>query len=248
MFVTHTQPVAARQGTDSVRHGYGRFLQVDPLGYDGDINLYGYVANNPVNNVDPDGQACMALNSSSPYCTRSYLYDKLDALHGHKTSFFAAAAVTNRALANLDYPFAPIFVGSVGSEAKGFLEGLGRGLYASNLRLVGDLGPDKAQNDHAFVRREQSIVQRHLDAFQKRSPEAYKEAISKINSAMAGWPTLLRKFDPIFARAIDQVREANGGKFDFANERHRVALGDAVIRGVNDAEGTCTGRIALRCR
>jgi RHS repeat-associated protein len=33
----------------------GRFMQTDPVGYDGGINIYAYVGNDPVNRTDPDG-------------------------------------------------------------------------------------------------------------------------------------------------------------------------------------------------
>ncbi|WP_035081231.1 putative Ig domain-containing protein, partial [Aphanizomenon flos-aquae] len=41
--------------------GEGRFLNPDPIGITGGINLYGYVENNPLNNIDPLGTNPLAL-------------------------------------------------------------------------------------------------------------------------------------------------------------------------------------------
>jgi hypothetical protein len=140
---------------------------------------------------------------------------------GRRTSFFAAAAIVNRALARhaLSSPF---------------LLDLGATLERANtLRALEILAGRRYQggsiesNTLDFIRFEQAIVQAHLDGLRRASERSYRREIRAINSVLGGlqYRVIRALVNRCFVCAADETLRCLGAPLDFAEQHCRVTLG-----------------------
>ncbi|BCL63154.1 hypothetical protein DGMP_38470 [Desulfomarina profundi] len=78
----------------------GRYLSADPIGLDGGINLYGYVGNDPVNWVDPEGLFSWGFGGSLGPVTFSW-----NSKHPTKIDFTTDLEIGGGFSFEFDYPF-----------------------------------------------------------------------------------------------------------------------------------------------
>uniref|UniRef100_A0A831UGN7 RHS repeat protein n=1 Tax=Geobacter metallireducens TaxID=28232 RepID=A0A831UGN7_GEOME len=122
----------------------GRFIQKDPIGFKGgDVNLYAYVQNNPINLVDPSGQAS--------YGAGAY------AGPGGEFTYNTATCCENNASYEVKYY---TICGGAGIGAKG---GLSKGDVSGTLGFGSVSSDEGCPRTHTYLKRETTFVARSVN-------------------------------------------------------------------------------------
>jgi RHS repeat-associated protein len=202
------------------------------------LNLYAYVGNDPLSNIDTDGHACSGWlgNTNSGFCTRAAEYNRADAnpAISSQTAFFAAASEVSTALGNVAVLGSGLYLDA---GARNFLDDIGNTLLTLNRRTIAQIGSGALSGpglDEALVHIEQSKVQEKLDSLYNVSPYSYANAIDQINLALnSGFARAFTYFsDQDYADVLKEVHDGLRRDIDFSNQSDREAIGNTVIKHV----------------
>ena len=212
-----------------------RFLQVDPVGYKDDLDLYAYVHNDPTDGTDPSGRICVSP-SQSTFCERSAAYDKADQEFGSKTDYFAAVSAMTANLANMDIPLVGPAVSGLDSQTRNAIDNLSQGIADFNKGQMdrlrnGDISGSRTQINSHLVRDEQKYITKRLDKMRADNRNLYNKMISGINRSANGarQEGLMGITDSLMSTAAGITHMQLGHDIDYANESDRITMGNNMI-------------------
>ena len=214
-------------------------------------SVYTYVKDDPLDNVDPDGQACTSLNASSIYCLRRDTYVAFDRAAAQQTRFFGAAALTVEYLANSDIPIFGRLGPSV--QAQDFLKQVSSSLYSQNATALSAIMAGRLSGpglDDRMISMEQTKVQSMLDALPADRRTAIVGSInSAFSSGIAAFASgQTNSSDRAYNAVLSGVAKSLGRAIDIGRQGDREAIGKALVQQLrNSGACTVTGSRIPRC-
>lgn len=180
------------------------------------------------------------LNYFSPYARRSRRYaaiqSQLESAGFHRTFYFAAVSKMTANLANMDNPLLGSLAG-LSMEVRAYSNTLSQAIADFNdsqlSRVISGLIRERGRAlDTRLITDEQRFIQGRLDRLAWQNPRLYRDFIRGVNrnanmdgliDAANGWT------DQDIADAADRTRTIIGGPIDFANEQHRIVMGEQMV-------------------
>lgn len=180
------------------------------------------------------GRASITESTYEQFARRADTYQCLDQCLGAHTRFFAAAALTNRVLAELCAHRARWLWISCDSMLA--LVELGAILETSNLHSAKDIGGAKQSSaalDASLIEMEQAIVQSVLLRWARGGGWRYRNFISELDRILLAAATRLPIRSSISVRRYAQVLRLlttrSGRKLSFGSQRDRISIGHALV-------------------
>jgi hypothetical protein len=114
--------------------------------------------------------------------------------------------------------------------------------------MSGQMSGSGPELDAKMVHLEQTAVQKGLDAFKSTNAGAYGAAINQINGLLNGKSSmtanalgslggLVLPTDRAYAQVLGGVRKGLGHDINFANQKDREAIGNALVRHIRETGG-----------